>query len=221
MECKVVTVAQQKGGSGKTTFAANIAVALALAGKKVAILDTDPQGSLGRWYMLRKETGKDEKTNFGFRTASAWGARYESRELAKTHDYVIIDTPPKMGTDGRPAIEASDLVVIPVTPSHVDLWATEPTIAVTKEMRRPALLVMNRASMRTKLANEVRTALDGLDCACADTVISNRIAYAQSMGAGQAVMEHHWGSTAALEIAALMAELEQHLHSDHSQKSAA
>ena len=72
-----------------------------------------------------------------FRTASAWGARYEAQALAETHDIVVIDTPPKMGVDGRPAIETADLVVIPVAPSPVDLWATEPTIEMTRGEKKP------------------------------------------------------------------------------------
>ena len=57
MAGKVITVAQQKGGSGKTTLAVNLAVALAGQGYSVALLDTDPQGSMGRWFMARRARG--------------------------------------------------------------------------------------------------------------------------------------------------------------------
>ena len=53
----VITLAQQKGGSGKTTIAVNLAVAFLKRGRSVALLDTDPQGSLGRWFMARREAG--------------------------------------------------------------------------------------------------------------------------------------------------------------------
>ena len=133
MTGKIITVTQQKGGSGKTTLAAHIAVACAQNRKlKTAILDTDPQGSLGRWFMTRKENANGSGPDMTFRTASAWGARYEAQPLAEDHDIVVIDTPPKMGVDGRPAIETADLVVIPVAPSPFDLWATEPTIEMTR-----------------------------------------------------------------------------------------
>jgi Mrp family chromosome partitioning ATPase len=57
MAGRVITVAQQKGGSGKTTIIVNLAVAYLRAGHRVALLDTDPQGSLGRWFMARRERG--------------------------------------------------------------------------------------------------------------------------------------------------------------------
>ena len=95
MSGQVITVAQQKGGSGKTTIAANLAVALARAGHDVALLDTDPQGSLGRWFMTRREAGLEGPE---FSTASAWGVSYECDKLRKLHDVVIIDTAGRLQT---------------------------------------------------------------------------------------------------------------------------
>lgn len=54
MPAKIVTIAQQKGGAGKTTMAAQLAVAYARAGKRVGLIDIDPQGSLATWYEVRK-----------------------------------------------------------------------------------------------------------------------------------------------------------------------
>jgi chromosome partitioning protein len=113
MAGRIITVAQQKGGSGKTTLAANLAVAMRARGLSVALIDTDPQGSLGRWYIERLgRKGEDEALEFS--TSSAWGASYESEKLVKRFDVVIIDTPPKIDSDLRPALRVADLVVVPV-----------------------------------------------------------------------------------------------------------
>lgn len=206
---KVITVTQQKGGSGKTTLAANLAVGFAAAGCKAAILDTDPQGSLGRWYMTRMERTPDAQ-RLGFRTASAWGARFEARELAKTHDIVVIDTPPKMGIDGRPAIEAADLVIVPVTPSPVDLWATEPTIELIRECRRPFLIVLNRASSRLKILGETAAVLKSLKAPCCQTIIGNRIVFAEAMRDGRSVMDIS-ATPARAEIGNVIGEIGAHV----------
>src|SRR5690606_38069785 len=115
-ECRrmIITLAQQKGGSGKTTLAAHLAVAAALTGRSVAILDVDPQGSLGTWFEARETRLGEGATRLTFRTASGWGARREAKALARDHDLVIIDTPPKSDLDIRSAFEVADLVVVPL-----------------------------------------------------------------------------------------------------------
>lgn len=208
MPGSIITIAQQKGGSGKTTLAAHLAVAMArLEGRRVAILDTDPQGSLGRWYMARRERLDGEAPDLGFRTASAWGARYEAQGLAADHDLVIIDTPPRMGVDGRPAIEAARFVLVPVAPSPVDLWATEPTLAMVRAEGKPLMLVLNRADARARLTREVAEALKALGALTAATQIASRVAFAASMGEGATVFDWQASGPAAREIAALAAEI--------------
>ncbi len=211
MSGKIITVAQQKGGSGKTTIAANLAVALKAGDKKIAVLDTDPQGSLGRWFLSRCERLGEGNHDLGFRTASAWGARYEARELLKTHDYVIIDTPPKMGVDGRPSLAVADLVIIPVTPSKVDLWATEPTLELAQSEKRPVLMVMNRTSKGTRLAGEMQDQLEQYGCDCAGTQIGNRVLFAETLGEGLSVIDRRPSGIAAHEIDKLADEVRDRL----------
>ena len=99
---KIFTISQQKGGAGKTTIAAHLAVAWAQqSGKSVAVLDVDPQGSLGEWLEVREQRLGQDKTGLCFRTASGWGARREAETLAKDHDVVVIDTPPHADLKGR------------------------------------------------------------------------------------------------------------------------
>ena len=206
MAGRIVTIAQQKGGAGKTTLAVNLALGFA-TGRRVAILDTDPQGSLGRWFMMRRER-LGERAGLGFRTASAWGARFEAKELAQSHDLVILDTPPKMGIDGKPAIECADLVLVPVTPSKGDLWATEPTLAMAAQEKKPALVVVNRAAPRARLTADIVAAAGELGARVAKTTIGSRVLFAETLGEGAGVIDRAPGGPAAEEIAALIAEID-------------
>ncbi len=199
---KVITVAQQKGGAGKTTLAINLAVGLMRAGLRVAVLDTDPQGSLGRWFMTRREVLADP--GLAFATASAWGVGYECEKLRGEADVVIVDTPPKADSDLRPALREADLVLIPVASSHVDLWATEGVLDLARRSGKPALIVLNRARARTRLGAEVAEAARALDAEVAPAQIANRVLYAQSLGEGMAALEAGASPAVRDEMAALV-----------------
>lgn len=204
----IITLSQQKGGSGKTTIAAHLAVAAALLRKQsVAILDVDPQGSLGEWLEAREETLGRERTGVIFRTASGWGARREARSLADDFDLVVVDTPPKSDSESRPAIEAASLVVVPVQPSPVDLWASQLTLELADKERVPALLVMNRVPPRASLTGEMAEALKTLGASTAEARLGNRVAFASSMKDGRTVIETAPSSKAAAEVEAVMHEV--------------
>ena len=205
MTGKVIAVAQQKGGSGKTTIAVNLAVACARQGKTVALLDTDPQGSLGRWFMARRE--RLGEPGMAFSTSSAWGVSYECEKLRKTHDLVIVDTPPKVDADLRPALRESDLVIVPVAASQVDVWATESILDLARRERRPVMVVINRAKSGTRVLAEVTEALGQLDAIHAGTQVGNRVAYAETLGQGVGVLERGKGAWTG-EITGLAAEIQ-------------
>lgn len=208
MSGRILTVAQQKGGSGKTTLAAHLAVALAShSGEPVAILDVDPQGSLGTWFEAREDNLGEEATGLEFRTASGWGARREARSLARSHGYVVVDTPPKTDTDAKPAIDAADFVIVPVQPTPVDLWATSQTIDLAARESTPALLVLNRVPPRASLTGEMAEAITASGYDALNSRLGNRTVFASAMGKGFAVTEDAPSSKAAQEVSLLIDEL--------------
>ncbi|WOI56865.1 ParA family partition ATPase [Palleronia sp. LCG004] len=199
----VLTIAQQKGGSGKTTLAVNLAVALTRAGHRVAVLDTDPQGSLGRWFMARREAGIED---MDFGTASAWGVGYEISKLAKTSDFVIVDTPPKVDSDLRPALRESDLVLVPVATSQVDLWAVDSVLDLADRVGRPTMIVLNRFKSGTRVSEEIDTALAEMGASRAKSVLGNRVVYVETLGQGRGVQERGKGAWSD-EVEALCNEI--------------
>ena len=200
MLSKVITIAQQKGGTGKTTLAVHLALAfIKYHNLKVAIIDTDPQGSLGKWFMIRTEK-KNSSENLTFKTASLWGAQYESKTLKNDHDIVIIDTPPKIESDARPAIEAADLVLIPMSASHVDFWATGAIVDIAKKANKKILIQINRSNQRSKLITKTNDFIKSLDLLSTNTIIGNRQIYASSMGEGKTAVEKQKKGNAVEEI---------------------
>ena len=105
-----------EGGAGKTTLAANLAVALA-PGKRVALLDADPQKSLARWQSIRAERNKAGAA-LTFIEVAGWRIGIELDRIARSHDLVVIDSPPQIDTDARQAVRAADLVLVPLQPSR-------------------------------------------------------------------------------------------------------
>ena len=200
MLSKVITISQQKGGTGKTTLAVHLAMGFVkYHNYKVAVVDTDPQGSLGKWFMIRTEK-KITNENLTFKTASLWGAQYESNTLKKNNDIVIIDTPPKIESDARPSIEASDLVLIPMTPSHVDFWATEAIIDIAKKANKKIMIQINRANQRSKLIVKTNDYIKSLNVPAVEGIIGNRQIYASSMGEGKTAVEKQKKGSAVDEI---------------------
>ena len=201
----VVAVAQQKGGSGKSTIAANLAAVLAGGGRRVALLDTDPQGSVTRWHEERRRRGDGRATSLFFDHPSGWRVPTALDRLRRQQDLIVLDTPPHAGTDAKLAIRAADLVLMPLQPSPADLWASEGTRRLAAEERRPLRALLNRVPARGKMRDRVAAALAEQEVALLEQSLGNRAQFGAAFLEGLSVAEAAPRSTAAAEVRALAA----------------
>ena len=118
-----------------------------------------------------------------------------------------MDTPPKADSDLRPALRKAALVLVPVATSHVDLWATESVLDLSRRANTPALLVLTRTRVGTKLGLEIAEDAANIDAGLAKITLANRILYAETLGRGQGVQDAAPKGPAAAEVAALTQEI--------------
>jgi chromosome partitioning protein len=203
----VITVAQQKGGTGKTTLAANLAAAL-VPGSRVALLDIDPQKSLTRWHGIRASR-EAKAPALTFSEVSGWRLTAQLDRLKRSHDVVLIDSPPQIDTDARLAIRGADLVLIPIQPSPPDVWAAEGTLALATAERRNARVVLNRVPPTSRLGETVKADLVTRKLPLLRAAIGNRTGFANAFAAGLGVTEAAPRSSAAAELRALLDEIRE------------
>ena len=200
----VLTVAQQKGGAGKTMLAASLAATFA-ADRRVAVVDIDPQRSLARWHALR--AARKAVAPVSFSDLSGWRLPRELERLGGSHDVVIVDSPPQLEADARTAIRAATLVLVPVQPAPPDLWAAEGTLKLAAEAGRPARIVLNRAPASGKLRSAVEAEIARGGHALFAATLGNRTGFAGAFAQGLGITEAAPRSTAAEELRRLAAEI--------------
>lgn len=206
---KVITIAQQKGGAGKTTLAAHLAVAWSQKGKRVAIIDIDPQGSLTQWHKLREERFGEGYTGLTFAALSGWRVGSEVARLRRNHDIIIIDSPPHTETEARTAIRNADLILVPLQPSPTDIWATKATLDLAKAENITVRVVPNRVPPNSKMANALLETMPDLT----RHILGNRIMFASALMEGRCATETAPASPAAVEVKLLVEEINKLLKS--------
>ncbi|MCC6877731.1 MAG: AAA family ATPase [Sandaracinaceae bacterium] len=204
----VVTVANLKGGTGKSTVALALATTLHGAGHRVLIVDADSQGTCRQWAARAAEAAHEGPPVVSVDTRAI--ARDLPR-LSESYEVVIIDTPARLGPAARAAMVAADLVVLPVSPGAADVWALQETLEVLEEAKalRPELrasVVLNRAD-RTTLARLASEALSELGVRLLGAQLGNRVAHGEAMLGGLGVVEYAPNTKAADEVDRLTREI--------------
>jgi chromosome partitioning protein len=207
---QIIAVASQKGGSGKTTLAGHLAVAAdkAQAGP-VALVDTDPQGSLSEWWNARQA-----ETPLFARTGTARLAADIERMRGLGIKLLIVDTPPAIEATIVEVIRLVDLVLIPARPSPHDLRAAGATVEIAQRLAKPLVFVLNGATPRARITAEAAMALSQHGT-LAPVVIHHRTGFAASMIDGRTVMEVTGDERSGSEIMQLWEYLDRRLSHDY------
>lgn len=210
---RTIVFASQKGGAGKTTLCGHVAVQAELAGEgPVALIDTDPQGSLADWWNVREsETPLFVKTHFS----------QLAKDLAALGEQgiriVFIDTPPAVTDTIREVVGFADLVVIPTRPSPHDLRAVGATIDIIEDQQKQLIFVVNAATARARITSDSAVALSQHGTV-APVTVHQRIDFATSMINGNTVMEMNHESRSAQEISDLWDYIELRLDKIEQQR---
>ena len=204
----VVALLGNKGGAGKTTLSINLATVLADY-KPTVLLDADVQESSAQWYRL-----SDGKSAIDVFEASE-NLDQQISDCKNDYHHVIIDCQPSIHSDQtQTALLHSDMVLIPVLPSPLDMWAS---VKIEEELekirsrnkRLKAIMVVNQLEPRTKLSQAIRDAMAELVIPAANTAIRRRMAYKMSILEGRGVTQLGVrGREASNELHQLLQELE-------------
>ena len=169
-------------------------------------MDIDPQSSLTAWHGIREASSKD-LAHIHLSDVSGWRVGTELDRLKSDYNVVLIDCPPHAETETKNAMRASSLVLIPVQPSPMDVWATAPTAEFAAKQGVDVHLVLNRVPPRSRLVDTIRDMLAEKELKVSNSVLGNRVAFAASFLEGMGVTESEPRSQAAREMTALAAEL--------------
>ena len=199
---QAITFAQQKGGAGKTTVLAHLAAGWSRGGRRVALIDLDPQRSLTRWAALRADPALTLIDSRDYRAGG--DIKAAKREV----DLVLVDCPGAASGLLDSAVRESDVVLAPCQPSVMDVWALDSIVATAAQLKRPLRILLNRVPARLGSLDEVLAALGPHQALVLDSRLGNRNGFSRSMLNGRTADEIAPRAAAAAETAALRAELD-------------
>jgi len=204
MPAKIIAVANQKGGSGKTTVSMQLAGTIARRGNKVLVVDADPQGTATRWAASAEDERPFPASVVGLSAASAKVHR-EVKKFIDDYDYIIIDCPPAADSPvPQSALLIADLVLVPLIPSPLDMWAAvgiRQVIANVSDLNEglKSRLVLNQCQPNTTLTQETLEVLPEFGIELARAQLRQRQVYRQSAVFGQTVHDFGGKASAAIE----------------------
>jgi chromosome partitioning protein len=211
----IIALTGQKGGIGKSTTAICLATAAMEKKKRVLLVDADPQQTVRTWAEVANEQSLATPTVVAMGNTMHRAGQLTS--IAEGYDVTIIDCPPRHGDVQRSALMVADLAVLPCGPSAADAWALAGSIEVVNEARTirehlKACIVITRKQGRTALGSGARDVLTSSGLPVMSTEMGFRVAYQEALAAGRGVTAYAPRDRAALEVRALLEELERFCH---------
>ena len=206
---KVIVIASQKGGTGKTTVCANLAVAAALGTRdRVAVVDADDQASLSDWMRDRERNREVPHGSVRQLPLLQFDRLEDGIALGRERgiEWLFVDTEPSSKSTARAFIALADLVLVPVRPSLPDARSAGVTLDICGELRKPVLAVLAMAKPRTVALREFGARLRSR-VPCADAVLYDRQAYPLAFALGLGVTETEPHDT-GMHVRALLSEVE-------------
>ena len=197
---KVISFTNQKGGSGKTTLSANLAVLWSNSGYKVAVIDADAQNSLTYWLEARKKYYGEDDIGITSYNLDVRNLKEEIKQIKSKYNFIIIDSPPSITFNTIQIIKASDRVFVPVQPSPLDLMATVPFLNLVKQEKKNPIIFLNRVMPRARLTDAMILRLRYAGAKIARSRISSKVLFAETFSVGRGVIDISVTSDAAKEI---------------------
>lgn len=209
----IISILNQKGGTGKTTLAVNIAREYTTRELSTLLVDSDSQGSAQRWH---ERSGGDliDMTCLPMTTLDKDVLKFTGR-----YDRIIIDGVPRISPLTICAIKAADLILIPVQPSPYDIWATEDLVRNVKDRiemtdgKTKAAFIVSRKIKGTNIGKEIYAQLQELGLPIFQCGTHQRVEYATTVEKGTTVIEHD--AEGAKEIALIVNEIEDFTNGIH------